>query len=145
MRRTLILATLVTVEDFKKAIEHYELDLKIAKELGDRAGEGVSYGDLGNAYDSKGDFKTAIKYHELHLEIAKELGDRAGEGKSYGNLGNAYGSLGDFQKAIKYHELHLKVMPKKWERGLENGYRMLILALLMTVWEISRKPLSTMN
>ena len=35
-----------------KAIEYHEKDLKIAKEIGDRAGEGRAYGNLSNAYQS---------------------------------------------------------------------------------------------
>ena len=61
--------------------------------MGDKAEEGGSYGNLGNAYRGLGQFKTAIEYHQRHLEIAKEVGDKAGEGRSYGNLGNAYHSL----------------------------------------------------
>ena len=75
---------------FEKAIEYHERDLKISKELGDRAGEGKAYGNLGNVYDSLGDFQKAIEYHKRHLKISKEVGDRAGEGDAYGNLGNAY-------------------------------------------------------
>ena len=58
--------------------------------MGDRAGEGGAYGNLGNAYQSLGDFQKAIEYHTKHLSIAKEVGDTAGEGRAYGNLGNAY-------------------------------------------------------
>ena len=46
--------------DFQKAIEYHERHLKISKEVGDRAGEGRAYGNLGNAYNSLGDFETAI-------------------------------------------------------------------------------------
>ena len=42
--------------DFAKAIEYHTQDLAIAKEVGDRAGEGGAYGNLGIAYRSKGDF-----------------------------------------------------------------------------------------
>ena len=69
-------------------------------EIGDRAGEGVAYANLGNAYVSLGDFWKAIEYHEKDLKIAMEVGDRAGEGAAYGSLGNAHRSLGDFRKAI---------------------------------------------
>ena len=75
--------------------------MKIAKEIGDRAGEGRAYGSFGNAYQSMGDYQKAIEYDEKRLKIAKEIGDRAGEGRAYGNLGNAYKSLGDYQKAIE--------------------------------------------
>ena len=116
--------------DFKKAIEYHELYLKIAKEVGDRAGEGKSYVNLGNAYHSLGDLKKAIEYHELDLKIAKEVGDKAGEGRSYGNLGNAYHRLGDFKKAIEYHKIDLKIAKEVGDRpeegrsycNLGNGY-----------------------
>ena len=57
--------------DFHKAIEYHTLDLAIAKEVGDRAGEGRAYGNLGNAYRSQGDFSKAIEYHARNLAIAK--------------------------------------------------------------------------
>ena len=70
-----------------KSIEYHEKCLKIAKEIGDRAGEGRAYGNLGNAYQSLGDYQKAIEYHEKRLKIAKEIGDRAGEGGAYGKSG----------------------------------------------------------
>ena len=50
--------------------------MKIAIEIGVRAGEGGAYGNLGNAYFSLGDFRKAIEYHEKHLKIAIEIGDQ---------------------------------------------------------------------
>ena len=95
--------------------------MKIAIEIGDRAGEGRAYGNLGNAFYSLGDFRKAIEYHEKHLKIAIEIGDRAGEGGAYGNLGNAFDSLGDFRKAIEYHEKHLKIAIEIGDRAGEGG------------------------
>ena len=46
--------------------------------MGDRAGEGRAYGNLGNAYKSLGGYEKAIEYHTQDLTIAKEVGDRAG-------------------------------------------------------------------
>jgi len=40
--------------DFKKAIEYHTEHLAIAKEVGNRAGEGGAYGNLGNAHQSLG-------------------------------------------------------------------------------------------
>ena len=70
-------------------MEYHQRHLEIAKEVGDKAGEGRSYANLGNAYHALGQFQTAIEYHQRHLEIANEAGDKAGEGGSYSNLGNA--------------------------------------------------------
>ena len=48
---TAVSAMLITgLGDFKQAIEYHMLHLTIAKEVGDRAGEGGAYGNLGNAY-----------------------------------------------------------------------------------------------
>jgi tetratricopeptide (TPR) repeat protein len=95
--------------DFSKAIEYHTQDLAIATEVGDRAGEGQAYGNLGNAYHSLGDFSNAIEYHTQALAIATEVGDRAGEGAAYGNLGNAYQLQGEFSKAIAYHKQCLAI------------------------------------
>jgi len=84
-------------------------ELAIAEEVGDRAGEGKAYGNLGNACESQGDFSQAIEYHTQRLAIAKEVGDRAGEGKAYGNLFIVYLSQGDFSKAIAYHTQRLAI------------------------------------
>ncbi|XP_044170137.1 tetratricopeptide repeat protein 28-like [Acropora millepora] len=111
-----ILRTFYAEGDFRKAIEYHEKHLKIAREVGDRVGEGNAYGSLGNAYRSLGDFRKAIEYHEKYLEIAIEVGDRVGEGSAYGSLGNAYQSLGDSRKAIEYHEKHLEI-------AIEVGHR----------------------
>ena len=107
----------------KTAIDCYERHLKIAKELGDRSGEGNSYGNLGNAHFSLGDFKTAKEYYERHLKIAKELGDRLAKGEAYGNLGNAHLGLGDLKTAKEYYERHLKIAKELGDRSGEgNAY-----------------------
>ena len=41
--------------------------------MGDKAGEGRTYGNIGIAYSSLGELETAIHYDERHLKIAKEL------------------------------------------------------------------------
>ena len=63
--------------------------------MGDRAGEGRAYANLGIAHDSLGDFSKAIEYHTQDLEIAKEVGDRAGEGRVYKNLGTCHMHLNE--------------------------------------------------
>jgi len=78
--------------------------LAIAKEVGNRAGEGKAYGNLGNAYHSLGDFPKAIVYHAQDLAIAQEVGDRAGESVAYSNLGACHMELGDYVNAVAYYE-----------------------------------------
>jgi tetratricopeptide (TPR) repeat protein len=105
---------------FSKALEHHAQHLTMAKEVGDRAGEGAAYGNLGNAYKSIGDFSKVIEHHAQQLAIAKEVGDWAGEGAAYGNLGNAYKSLGDFSKAIEHHAQQLAIAKEVGDRAGEG-------------------------
>jgi tetratricopeptide (TPR) repeat protein len=72
--------------DFSKGIKHLAQHLAIAKEVGDRVGEGTAYANLGSAYDSKNDFSKAMEFQTQCLAIAMELGDRAGEARACGNL-----------------------------------------------------------
>ena len=72
--------------------------LAISTEIGDRAGEGKWYGNLGNVFHSLGEYVKAQEYSEKALAISTEIGDRAGEGTRYGNLGNVFYSLGEYVK-----------------------------------------------
>ena len=110
----------INLGNFKKAIEYHNLHLKIAKEVGDKHGEGNAYGNLGNAYDSLGDFKKAIEYHNLYLKIVQEVGDKHGEGGAYGNLGIANCRLGDLKKAIEFHNLSLKILKEVGDKHGEG-------------------------
>ncbi|CAH3147351.1 unnamed protein product, partial [Pocillopora meandrina] len=101
-------------------IEYHQRRLEIAKEVGDKAGEGKSYGNLGCAYCSLGQFKTAIEYHQRGLEIAKEVGNKAREGTNYGNLGCAYCSLGQFKTAIEYHQRGLEIAKEVGNKAREG-------------------------
>ena len=133
---------------FQRAIEYHEKDVIIAKDVGDRAGEGRAYCNLGNAYHSLGDFQRAIEYHEKHLNIskdvvngyknlgdfqrvieyhekdlsiAKDVGNRDGEAGAYCNLGNAYHSIGDFQQVIECHEKDLSIAKDVGNGAGEGG------------------------
>ena len=86
-----------------------------------KAGEGETFNNLGNAYQSSDNFREVIKYHEHHLQIAKGLGDKAGEEEAYGILGIAYLSLGDFHKAIEYHEYCLQIAKEVGDKAGEGG------------------------
>ena len=95
--------------------------MKIAKEIGDRSGEGAAYGNFGIAYLSLSEYRKAIEYHDKRLKIAQEIGDRFREGTAYGNLGCAYHLLGNFQKAMEYHEKRLKIAQEIRDRSGEGA------------------------
>ena len=67
---TISVKLILAWDSSKKASEQHQRHLEVAKEVGDKAREGESYGN----------FKTAIEYYERQLEIAK-VADMAGKGE----------------------------------------------------------------
>ena len=59
-------------------------------EIGDIQGEGATYINFGDVFDSLGEYKKAKEYYEKALAIRMEIGDRQGEGVDYGNLGKVF-------------------------------------------------------
>jgi tetratricopeptide (TPR) repeat protein len=104
-----------------KAIEHHEQCLSLAEEMGDRAGQGSTLGNLGNCYQRLGQYTKAIKLHEQHLAVAEEVGDRAGQGRAWGSLGICYQSLGQYTKAIEHHEQSLKIAEELGDRAMQGS------------------------
>ena len=102
-------------------IKYLNLCLKEAKEVGNKHGEGVAYGNLGNAYHIRGDFEKAIKCHNLDLKIAKEIENKLEQGRSYCNLGDAYYGQCDFIKAIEYYNLYLEIAKGERDKR-QKGY-----------------------
>ncbi len=106
--------------EVEKAIEYHEQALMIAREIGDRHGEGADLGNLGLGYASLGEMEKAIEYYEQGLLINREIGDRRGEGGALGNLGAAYHRLGEMEKAIGYYGQALVIdreIGDRWGEG----------------------------
>uniref|UniRef100_A0A5S6R0X2 G-protein-signaling modulator 2 n=2 Tax=Trichuris muris TaxID=70415 RepID=A0A5S6R0X2_TRIMR len=90
-------------ELFLKAVQCYEMSLKITRELGNRLIEGRVCGNLGNTYYLLGDFRAAIDLHTQRLNTAIEFGDKYAMRRAYTNLGNASVFLGDVGSAVEYY------------------------------------------
>ena len=94
---------------FRSLGEYQENCLKIAIEIGDRAGEGTPYWNLGDAYQWLGDNKKAIlKSNNENCNRNWWSVQRRKRLFEY-QLGIAYDSLGDCRKAIEYFEKQLKI------------------------------------
>ncbi|XP_053718634.1 G-protein-signaling modulator 2-like isoform X2 [Synchiropus splendidus] len=103
----------------RKAAQYYEANLCLVKELGDRAAQGRTYGNLGNTYYLLGDFKTAVAAHEKRLLIAKEFGDRSAERRAHCNLGNACIFLSQFEVAAGHYKRTLQLARLLKDRAVE--------------------------
>ena len=63
----------------KKALEVFNPDLKITKEVGDKHGEGGVYGNLSNVYRTLGDLMKVNISYNLMVKIAIEFEDKSSE------------------------------------------------------------------
>ncbi|KAM4740122.1 G-protein-signaling modulator 2-like isoform 2-T2 [Anableps anableps] len=103
----------------RKAAQFYELNLSLVNDLGDRAAQGRTYGNLGNTYYLLGDFERAVAAHEKRLLIAKEFGDKSAERRAHCNLGNAYIFLGRFDMAASHYKKTLQLARLFKDRAVE--------------------------
>nr|XP_057929500.1 G-protein-signaling modulator 2-like isoform X2 [Doryrhamphus excisus] len=103
----------------RKAAQYYEANLCVVKELGDRAAQGRTYGNLGNTYYLLGDFETAVAAHEKRLLIAKEFGDRSAERRAHCNLGNAHIFLTQFEVAAGHYKRTLQLARLLKDKAVE--------------------------
>ncbi|XP_044216916.1 G-protein-signaling modulator 2-like isoform X2 [Thunnus albacares] len=103
----------------KNAAQYYEANLSLVKELGDRAAQGRTYGNLGNTYYLLGDFETAVAAHEKRLLIAKEFGDKSAERRAHCNLGNAHIFLSQFEVAAGHYKRTLQLARLLKDRAVE--------------------------
>ena len=110
-----------TEEKDRISYDHGSASASDVYNRGDKHGEGITYSDLGNVYESLGDFKKAIECHNQHLLIAKKVGNKHWEGYAYNCLGDAHRSLGDFKKAIEYLNLHLKITEEVGDKKEEGS------------------------
>ncbi|KAM9439565.1 G-protein-signaling modulator 2-like isoform 2-T2 [Clarias gariepinus] len=104
---------------FIKAVEYYEMNLCILKELGDKVAQGRTYGNLGNTQYLLGNFCNAVASHQQRLLIAKEFGDLAAERRACCNIGNSYIFLGEFEKAADHYKRALQLARQLRDRAVE--------------------------
>lgn len=126
-------------EALAKAVDFYQENLQLMRDLGDRGAQGRACGNLGNTYYLLGDFQvsvyiakpigkltyciptwqSAIEHHQERLRIAREFGDRAAERRANSNLGNSHIFLGQFEDAADHYKRTLALAIELGEREVE--------------------------
>nr|CAG4646227.1 EOG090X05CB [Macrothrix elegans] len=101
------------------AVNYYEENLELMRELTDRAAQGRACGNLGNTHYLLGNFTQAIRYHQERLNIAREFGDKAAERRAHSNLGNAHIFLGEFETAAEHYKKTLLLAQDLGDRAVE--------------------------
>nr|CAD7429326.1 unnamed protein product [Timema monikensis] len=103
----------------QQAVQYYEDNLQLMRELNETAAQGRACGNLGNTYYLLGNFKQAIHYHEERLKIAREFGDKAAERRANSNLGNSHIFLGEFESAADHYKRTLVLAQELGDRAVE--------------------------
>src|SRR5262249_54605989 len=91
--------------DRQQALDYYQQALPITREVGDRAGEAATLGNIGAVYDNLGDWQQALAYYQQALPITREVGDRAGEAVTRYNIAMIHRANGSLDQAINELEL----------------------------------------
>ncbi|MEG4530989.1 CHAT domain-containing tetratricopeptide repeat protein [Microcoleus sp. D2_18a_D3] len=107
------------ISQFGEALQSWEQELTINREIGARKREAASLCNLGSAYTFLGQYDKAIEFLEQSLEISREIGDRQVEAASLCNLGGVYVSLGQYDRAIEFYEQSLEILREIGDRDKE--------------------------
>ncbi|XP_029939866.1 G-protein-signaling modulator 2-like isoform X2 [Salarias fasciatus] len=92
--------------EHNKALEYYDYDLRLARTIGDKAGEAKACGNLGHALKSVGRCDEAVPFCQRYLDITRAMSDKVGQAQALYIFGNVY---------------HAKAMEMSWS-GVEPGH-----------------------
>jgi CHAT domain-containing protein/Tfp pilus assembly protein PilF len=94
--------TLYTEEGPSAALPAYLDALELYRAAGDRGGEAITLGLVGNCHKRLGDYDQALELLGQALEMKRALGDRLEEGKTLSHLGLVYWEQADYERAIEH-------------------------------------------
>ena len=84
------------------ALPVYQEALALYQQVGDRLGEAITLGLIGNCYKRMGDYEESLKLLSRALEMKRQIGNRLEEGKTLSHLGLLYWEQADYDAAIRH-------------------------------------------
>jgi len=112
---------LYTKEGPNKALPEFEKALALLRAEGDRKGEAITIGLLGNCYKRLGQHAKALEFLQRALTMKRELGDRLEEARTLSNIGLLYWETGEFSKGIEPLNSALNIAKELKNEDLEAG------------------------
>ena len=103
------------------ALPEYEKALIAYRDHGNRHGEAVTLGLIGNCYKHLGDRTRALDFLDRAMKLKQELGDRLEEGKTLSNIGLVYWEAGDYPKAIDHFNRAIAIAQEVHDGQLEGS------------------------
>ena len=97
---------------WEQAIDCYQADLAICRQLENRYGMGLSYGNLGEIYQRQGanSWAQADEAYQQAWRLIHEFGDLYEEVEVLTNLGGLQRDMGEHEQALRYYEQALTLI-----------------------------------
>ena len=127
--------------DNKRAMEEYQISLKLRLDIDDKKGIGNSLNNIALIYNGQGNFEKSLEYHQKALVVRQKNNDKHGIAMSLNNLGTIYKMHGDYEKSLKSH---LESLAIKEEIGDKAGILM-SLNNIGLVYEIQGDTVAALN
>ncbi len=108
----MVMGTIVTMNDRKKAIECYEEALRVALDNGDIKNAVAAYSFLGNPVMGEEDREKCLKYAQKGYELAKKVGAITAQAFIGGNLAGTYVNMGEMDAGLPLAEESLALNRK---------------------------------
>jgi CHAT domain-containing protein len=82
----------------------YNLSLKVAEKIGDRAGKANTLRLIGLYHSREGRKEQALQYYKESLNLAKEAGSREMEARALNSIGIFHQQRAEYEEALKYFQ-----------------------------------------
>lgn len=85
--------------DYPRALEYYQLALRLFERMSDKNGEAVCLNNIANIYMTLSKYREALDYYQHALRLHKELDNKRGQSLVLANLGLIYAQLDRYSEA----------------------------------------------
>ena len=109
----------------RTALPVFEQALTLFRASGDRHGEALALGMMGNCYRQLGNLPKSLEMHRASLALKQDLGDKLEEGKTLNNIGLVYSQMAQYVTAVEYYLRAIKIFQElnqpKFEGAVHNN------------------------
>ena len=127
------------MKNFDKAVEYYEMDLKICIALADHQDQATTLLNLAcNMLKGKGDEDRAFQYLEEALALAEEEHDVETVMKCLVNLGSLASQLSRYQEALGYFEMCNEICEEMQQMGMQSITSSMQIELMSSMVKLHR-------
>jgi len=114
---------LYTTEGPKAGCPEFEKALALFRSAGNKKGEAITLGLIGNCHKKFGDFPKAEEFLQRALSMKRAIGDRAEEGKTLSHLGLLHWEMGEYKQATDFFTQAIAIAQQLQDRVIEASVR----------------------